>query len=877
MELKSYQKTVMSNLSLYMDCLNEYGDIFTGWKEYWDIQDIKIGQGGVPAYKNTIKNVPHVCMKVPTGGGKTLMACAAIKKMFDGMPQDKSKVVIWLVPSDSILKQTTKALSDPNHPYRQKLNADFGGRVGVYTKDMLLNGQNFSPDTVREMLTVCILTFGSLRINSSNKDVRKAYQENGSLMRFAAYFNYAKDLLLDDTPDTALMQVIRQLSPVVVVDESHNATSDLSVEMLENLNPTFILDLTATPKKDSNIISYVDARELKKENMVKLPIIVYNRDSLQSVISDAILLRGQIEKQATDAQNNGGPYIRPIVLFQAQPKLKGKDTETYENIKHRLIEMGIKEDNIGIKTSEVDTISNLDLLSPVCKIRYIITVNALKEGWDCPFAYILASLANKSSTVDVEQILGRILRQPYAAKHKATLLNSSYVLTCSKEFSKTIDSVVAGLNRAGFSRKDYRMGQFEEDKPNDVTPKDLVLDLPQDTGTEDVEGLEEDDFSDVNTEEVKDTISASEYTPTPSVSEMISQAEKQSEQYETEINNVMNNGFTGGELGDMLNKIHIQEQYKTSAKNTILPQFFIESGVGLFGDEYSLLEPENLSENFSLIEQNAEINFELSTGDVAKVDIQDTGEAIPKYKTGEPEVGRFLEYLKQKPKEEHKNLCISHICEILGRNDRIPQKEIMEYVNRAISNLSEDQLNALETTYQAYANRIEDKIRALENTYRQEQFKKWIDTGKILCKNSYTFPDEITPSEVIDSIPLSLYEGEKDDINRLERRVVEAIVRLNNIEFWHRNISRRGFRINGFINHYPDFIVKTKKGNLVIVESKGDDRDGEASLTRLRLGRTWANMCPDQNCKYFMVYDKEKPNADGAYLLEDFIELLKDL
>ena len=158
---------------------------------------------------------------------------------------------------------------------------------------------------VREMLTVCILSYGSLRINNLNKDIRKVYQENGNLIRFAEYFK-DKSVLLADTPDTALIQVLRSLSPVIIIDESHNAESELSIEMINNLNPSFIFDLTATPKNNSNIVSYVNARELKKENMVKLPIIVYNRTSRQSVIQDAIQLRGCIEKQAIEAEKKEG-------------------------------------------------------------------------------------------------------------------------------------------------------------------------------------------------------------------------------------------------------------------------------------------------------------------------------------------------------------------------------------------------------------------------------------------------------------------------------------------------------------------------------------------------------------------------------------------
>ena len=297
MELKNYQKSVMRDLSTYISILNDDNDLNKAWRHYWREQDIAVGLGGVPAYQNAIAGVPHVCMKVPTGGGKTFMACSAVKRIFDEMPQGKPKMVVWLVPSDPILVQTTKNLMDINHPYRQRLNADFAGRVGVYTKEMLLTGQNFSPDTVREQLTVCILSYGSLRIDSKKKDVRKVYQENGNLLRFAEYFK-DDSALLADTPDTALIQVLRHLQPVVIVDESHNAGSDLSVEMLNNLNPSFVLDLTATPRKNSNIISYVNARELKKENMVKLPVIVYNRTSRKSVIMDAIQLRNTLEQQA---------------------------------------------------------------------------------------------------------------------------------------------------------------------------------------------------------------------------------------------------------------------------------------------------------------------------------------------------------------------------------------------------------------------------------------------------------------------------------------------------------------------------------------------------------------------------------------------------
>lgn len=803
MELKNYQQAVMKNLSSYLDCLNRTNNIYTAWTDYWFSQDVSVGFG-VPRYNNAISGVPHVCTKVPTGGGKTFMACAALKRIYDAMPLDKPKVVVWLVPSDPILVQTTKNLTDVTHDYRLRLDRDFGGRVGVYTKEQLLNGQQFSPDTVREMLTVCILSYGSLRIDSKKKDVRKVYQENGNLKAFADYFK-DDDVILADTPDTALIQVLRHLSPVVVVDESHNAGSDLSVEMLNNLNPSFVLALTATPRKNSNIISYVDARELKKENMVKLPVVVYNRNDRHSVINDALRLRNQIEKQAIAEKQNGGEYIRPIILFQAQPKTND-DSETFDKIKEMLIDMGIPEDEIGIKTSKVDTISKQNLMSRNCKIRYIITVNALKEGWDCPFAYILASLANKTSTVDVEQILGRILRQPYAKQHKGGLLNSSYVLACSKDFHATLDKIVEGLNKAGFSRKDFRLGEPESEQPQTPTESFTQTELPENSATPDT-----DTFDDIRTQNIKVALETEKNSTDSDITAMIQQAEQQTQQYNDEVKESGNSGFVGGELGDMLNQNGIQAQFREEAQTVRIPQFFLHSTPDLFGDEYELLEPENLSVGFSLSGQDAQVNFELATGEMYTVDIQEEGEAIPKYKrTAKDESEYIREFLAALPPEKKIDQCTKMIVANLNRNNRYAAAGLEDYVRRIVGNMTEDELAAMETAIPIYAKKIQKKIEMLEDTYRENQFYKWLDSGKVVCRESYTLPLVITPAYTIDSIPLSLYEAERDDMNDFERQLIDVIVSQKNIRWWHRIIDRRGFRINGFINHYSDFMVMTK-------------------------------------------------------------------
>ena len=872
MELKNYQKRVMKNLSSYLDFLNEY-DLFEAWKRYWNEQDVAVGVGGVPQYRDEIKSVPHICFKVPTGGGKTFMACSSLKRIFDKMPLEKPKVVVWLAPSDAIIEQTINTLSDVNHPYRQKIDRDFSGKVGVYTKEQLLNGQNFSPDTIREMLTICVLSYASLRVDRKNKDVRKVYQENGNLKRFAEYFK-DDDVLLADTDETALIQALRHLEPITIVDESHNAQSKLSVEMLNNLNPSFILDLTATPRKNSNIIAYVDARELKKENMVKLPVVVYNRDSVKDVIRDAIKLRGSIEQQAQMEQQLGGEYIRPIVLFQAEPK-SSSDTVTFEKLKEKLIAIGIPDNQIAIKTSNVNELKGVNLLSSDCKTRYIITVNALKEGWDCPFAYILASVANKTSRVDVEQILGRILRQPYAQKHKMPLLNTSYVLTSSRDFRTTLDDIVVGLNKAGFSKKDYRIGEIEkptftpDEGEQQTVPEPETTTAPDDNGTDWLDSEIPDGFR----------VDTSVVSGDDKVETMVATATQATEKYDEELNDESNDGFLGGDLGDMLNQFPIQEHFKDDVVSLHIPQFFLKGTSNLFSDGYTLLEKENLSDGFSLNKIPADIQFNLATGEMYEIDVATQGEAIPKYRrASKPKSDQIREYLRQISSEHRIKACASALAAQINKNNRYAAEEIRAYVMRVISEMDVDALNAMESSIPFYASKIKDKIEEYETEYRRKKFDDLIEMNKIVCREDggYMFPKVIKPLLHFDSLEKSLYTAESDDMNNFEFKLISSIAELDNVVWWHRIIDRRGFRLNGFINHYPDFVIRTQSGNIVLVEAKGEQLKNDDSRAKLYLGKKWDMMCGEKY-KYYMVFDHKDMEIQGSYTLDKFIEILKNL
>ena len=871
MELKSYQQKVIDNIEEYLDYVQEYKDLSTAFNKYWTD---KIGPynpldgTGMEPYKNNIPNAAHVCIKVPTAGGKTFIAVNALHTIFSAYDSSKPKVVIWLVPWSNLLQQTVDSLSNPEHPYRQKLNSLFNNRVEVYQKEDLLQGSNFNPTVVRDQLSIFVMSFASLR--ARKKEDRKVYQENGQLESFASQFK-DNNHVLDGVDDTALINVMRYLNPVLVVDESHNAESPLSVDMLKNLNPSFILDLTATPKENSNILSLVPAIELKKEHMVKLPVIVYNNHDKTEVINNALHLQRKLEILAKKQEKEGGKYIRPIVLFQAQPKTNNDNT-TFEKLKEQLLSLGIPESHIKIKTANIDELKDIDLMSKECEVRYIITINALKEGWDCPFAYILASLADKSSPVDVEQILGRVLRQPYVQRHTSFQLNVSYVLTASAKFNETLQSIVKGLQESGFSERDYRKIDKMTDEEKKSTEVNTII--PE---------QKELDFIDKNRVTFNPIINEDELEYTTVIKEIESIAEEQNQLLEKQIieqekQPVDENIFL--EMGDKVKRYKVKDSNKEFVESIEFPQFYLKVvSSDIFGTDEELLNRESLLKDFKLSNEDIKIDFERISSDLYKVDLEESSkdEYRPSFTKIEDNMVKdpISEYILAKPKESQIVDITYQLMQVIGNMYPIPDQEIKLYISRILSNMTSEQLRDILSRKWSYTNRIKDKIRLLADMYAEQRFLDLLKSKQITTKNSWKLRNEIVPGKEGSSIGNSLYERE-GSMNNFEERVAMEIGTSSNIVFWHRNLGRsKGFYINGFkANHYPDFILKTKSGKIIIIETKGDHLDGTDSEAKCRLGNEWERQAGD-NFAYFMIFDRNP--IEGAYTLEKAKELISGM
>lgn len=874
MEMKSYQKKVIQDLCRYMELLNQTQNYAAAFRHFW----YEKSAPALGIYQDIMPGVPNLCFKVPTGGGKTFLACNAIRPIFDALPATKTKAVVWLVPSDAILTQTVRNLKDTAHPYRQKVDVDFGSRVEVYTKQELLNGQNFNPTAVTEQLSIMVLSYDSFR--SRGKEGLKAYQENSNLAEFAKVLGKPEQPI-QKADETALFQIINQLNPLVIVDESHHARTDLSLEMLSNFNPCFVLDLTATPKKESNIISYVDAVQLKTEHMVKLPVIVYNRDSQTEVLTDAIDLRNKLEEYANAEYGRTGKYIRPIALFQAQPKGK-EDATTFEKLREKLVkDAGIPAEQVAIRTADVNELKNVDLMSPDCPIRYIITVNALKEGWDCPFAYILASLANKTSQVDVEQILGRILRLPHTTEHTLPSLNMSYVLTSSNDFEDTVRRIIKGLNNAGFSDKDYRISE-------PVTPKPIVPDPIQlhisDLEPKQEENNTQDDFEDVDgkaiAEELERRRQASKSPENaPKSDSMLAEAEKAGEAYNHAMKNT-HDPFMHDlslEVRDKVTTFKVKPEFREDVEKISIPQFFQTVPESLFSEGLLvLLEKEQLAEGFTLKGKAYDIDFGTADDEIAKVDVQDSEGGLPKvFKMSNADQRYFKEYFNSLPPESRVRQCKDMMKKQLNKMNMIDSGELTAYIDRIVEEMDKAQLSDMEKSPMSYAYKIRQNIESLLTIHYKDTFNQWMETERIVCQPSYCLPESIHPVSSTDMYGKSLYQAE-EDMNRLEQDLVMELTALPNVRWWHRNMSRSGFCINGYINHYPDIMVMTNSGKIILVETKGDHLKNDDSRDKIALGNAWRNAAGNQY-RYYMVFREEDNLPVGAVSMSTFIDIIKKL
>lgn len=500
MRLKEYQERALKEVKDFLEQLIAWRPqavkdgkwLFDFAEKAWE--EAKIPHGFYLKKKDGLRRpLPVFCLKIPTGGGKTLLAVKTIDLVQGIYRRRQTGLVVWIVPTLQIYRQTLLALKDRDHPYRQHLDMASAGRTLIVEKT-----DGFIPQDVEEHLVVLLLMLPSASVK--NKEARRMFRDSGAFQSFfppeedkdghAALLRRAPNLETFEKEDafwgrqvkTSLGNTIRLLEPLIILDEGHKAYTDQAQDTLRNLNPCMIVELSATPPKESNKLVVIGGRELHKEEMIKLDLHVVNKSSTswRDTMRAAMQRRDVLETAARRYAANANVPIRPMCLVQVERtgiKQIAAHSIHAEHVREYLIGQGVPKDWIAVKSAEVDELKDFDdvggLLSPECPVRYIITKQALQEGWDCAFAYVLAILTNPRSKTALTQLVGRILRQPYARKTHVPALDESYVYCFQR--SKLMEELREGFRREGLQDM---QGRISKD-PEEAEPSETVEVAPR--------------------------------------------------------------------------------------------------------------------------------------------------------------------------------------------------------------------------------------------------------------------------------------------------------------------------------------------------------------------------------------------------------------
>ena len=488
MILKEYQKRTLATVARFVRELAEWREKDRAARAQdpeWEVDWVYRAWGKtVPgrlyhSRRNELgERFPAFCLKIPTGGGKTLLATRVIDLVNGHFRQSRRGLVLWIVPSTQIYNQTLKALKDRDHPYRQQLDLSSGQRTRILEKTTA-----FGPLDVAENLCVLLLMLPSA--NRTTKDKLRMFRDSPGYDQFFppddAPTAHAK--MLEDTPNldtfeqtagfwgryikTSLGNTVRLLRPLIILDEGHKAYSVNAKKTLGEFNPCMIVELSATPARGANVLVEILGRELNDEEMIKLDLHIRNKASSdwRGTLLESIEHREALEAAARLHEAESGTYIRPICVIQVERTGRQQRKPGYihtDDVREYLLQHpGIAPEHIAVKTSAKDELKEVDdvggLMSRDCPIRFIITKQALQEGWDCPFAYVLTILTNPMSRTGITQLVGRILRQPYASKTRVPLLDESYVFCFSRRGNELLQEVRKGFGLEGLQGLEGRV------------------------------------------------------------------------------------------------------------------------------------------------------------------------------------------------------------------------------------------------------------------------------------------------------------------------------------------------------------------------------------------------------------------------------------
>lgn len=804
---------------------------------------------------DSIPYTPRVCLKVPTGGGKTILAAHSIKIASETWLEKDYPVVLWFCPSDTIRKQTSEALKNPRHPYREVLDEQFKGKVKIFDIDEKFN---IRPSDIEQNLCIIVSSIQAFRRQDTGTLI--VYKHNENLEPHFSHITATEGMEKDENGKTkfSFANLLYYHRPLMILDEAHNVVTNLSAEMQGRINPSAVLEFTATPRLKNNTLYNVRATELKEEEMIKLPIVLTEHNNWELAITEAIAKRAELEEAAKHERE----YIRPILLFQAQNKDGEINVEALK--KHLMDIQNIQESEIAIATGEQKELDGINIFNHDCSIKYIITVEALKEGWDCSFAYVLCSLANVRSDTSVEQLLGRVMRMPYAKSRKISILNKAYAYVMSTKFGDSTECIVKKLADKGFSDEEAlsvveqqapNYGLFGIDKQNKVilrpetviSTKELPVTITlqkENDGSHSINFTNETTVEDI--EKIKPMLDA------PTAFEL-----------ETKFANYK--------------KIMTEPSPAKNGEKFIAPRMMVD-----IQGEFEFADADIVFENFDWdLEEYAPYKLEANEFKITK---QGNGFMIDldsnslKYSVaGEEQLTMSF--------VDTTNWTEAHLIKWLDsqlRNVYFSQGVMLGWLTKVVNYLTTDRgLNITELMIAKYAlaNKLKAKIdEAFRNAKKKSFQLSFFEPQarvELSFDNGFTFSDNMYDGEIyyrgsykflkhyLGSNRVPSIDGGQ---NGEEFECAKAIDRNKNVKFWLRNVAKNPMSFwlpTSTDKFYPDFIAQLNDGRILVVEYKGahiiDNADTREKNT---IGKLWESKSKGKGLFLMAQRSKDGLNID---------------
>lgn len=897
-QLKSYQQRAIDVMRSFMSHCLRCDSVEDAYRIALEEQELPSH-----AYRSYgFEQIPYFCMRIPTGGGKTVLGSHAIEVAARYYLETDAPIALWLVPSITIREQTVAALKTPGHPYREKLDIAFNRQVLVLDIDEVTQ---IRPQDLGNKCIVIVSTLANLRVNDTSGRKVYAYHEN-----FEPHFSKV-------SPDHASMPILERVSiddvrengltshevgrlkysfanllalyrPVVIVDEAHNARTSLTFDTLKRVHPAAIIEFTATPNttntNGSNVLFHVSAAELKAEEMIKLPIVLTEHQNWQDAIQDAVITRNKL---GLDAQGDED-YIRPIALFQAESKNGEVTVEVLRD--HLINQLGISESKIAVATGAQRELDGVDLFDQNCNIEYIITIEALKEGWDCSFAYVFCSVRQVSSSKDAEQLLGRVLRMPYAKKRVIEDLNRAYAHLSTTKFSKAAQELTDKLIAMGFEEMEVAAFLREHEPPGGqgtLFGEDNRSHIPLQSASSNSIVVEVKDFPDISglsiSEKNQITMTRDDAANTAVV--------KISGEVSEHIQKALSKHVPAGKKRKAFERdvrIHNRAIDASKAPSDRGATFGELPFVCLIDQgELELVESEVFlqAHSWNLLDYPAELcNFTMSENSHSfAIDID--GKSVSYKVAHQKEVIAFNQGFIDVTEHD--------LVRWLDRELRQPdvlQHQLVGFLGRLVKNLLQQpnlSLTALVRNKFPLARAIRDLIRLYRKRAQKagyqaclfetdsaaclsDEFKYRFDPAKYPSRppyysGRYKFQKHYFPQHLIEDLKAS---GE-------EYECAKAIDSLQDVKYWIRNLVRRDHASfwlplahNKF---YPDFVCELVDGRMLVVEYKGEAYvTNDDSADKRAIGNKWSELS-EGKCLFIMAVEQDEKGRDVRKQIMDLI------